>query len=84
LTGDAAIDVLTAITCAPISRTIRGISSEVVIGIDEGLNEECVISCDNIVTIPKSAVASGRVGTLSPRKRAQLDAALRYSLDIRY
>ena len=28
LTRDAAIDVLTAVTCAPITRTIRGIRSE--------------------------------------------------------
>ena len=50
LTRDAAISVLTAVTCAPITRTIRGIRSEVEIGPDQGLPERRVISCDNVIT----------------------------------
>ena len=45
LTRDAAIQVLTAITCAPITRTIRGIRSEVEVGPEQGLHEPGVISC---------------------------------------
>ncbi|MHB1533758.1 MAG: type II toxin-antitoxin system PemK/MazF family toxin [Acidimicrobiales bacterium] len=52
LTRDAAVAVLTAITCAPITRTIRGIRSEVEVGPAQGLPEQSVISCDNLITIP--------------------------------
>ncbi len=84
LTRDAAIEVLTAVTCAPITRTIRGIRSEVEVGPEEGLPETCVIACDNLVTIPKSAFDDRAVGELGLAQRASLDQALRYALDIQY
>jgi mRNA interferase MazF len=84
LTRDAAIQVLSAVTCAPITRTIRGIRSEVEVGPEEGLPEVSVITCDNIVTLPIGMLASSRVGYLSLEKRAELDHALRYALDIQY
>jgi len=83
LTRDAAIEVLTAITCAPITRTVRGIRSEVEIGPAEGLPEPSVISCDSVVTVPKSLVDEP-VGRLDLDARVRLDQALRYALDIRY
>lgn len=84
VTRDAAIDVLTAVTCAPITRTIRGIRSEVEVGPGEGLPERSVVTCDNLVTIPKSTFDRDRVGRLDVERRADLDRALRYSLDIQY
>ena len=84
LTRDAAIDVLTSVTCAPITRTIRGIPSEVELGTEHGLPEACVVSCDNVITIPQEDLDDNPVGHLDEITRAQLDAALRYSLDIAY
>ena len=78
LTRNSVIAVLDRITCAPITRTMRGIPSEVEVGPGHGLPEEAVISCDNIVTIGKHRLDS------RPVTRARLDQALRYSLDIRY
>ena len=76
--------MLTAITCAPITRTTRGIRSEVAIGPDEGLPEPCVINCDNIVTVPIEALERSPVGQLDEVRRSELDRALRYALDILY
>ncbi len=84
LTRDAAIAVLTGVTCAPITRTIRGIRSEVDIGTEEGLPEACVVSCDNLVTLPIDVLDPEPVGRLGAAKRAALDQALRYALDIVY
>jgi mRNA interferase MazF len=84
LTRDAAIAVLTSVTCAPITRTIRGIRSEVELGPEHGLPEPCVISCDSVVTIPLDVLDDEPVGHLDPVTRAHLDQALRYSLDIVY
>jgi mRNA interferase MazF len=84
LTRDAAIEVLASVTCAPITRTIRSIRSEVGVGTDEGLPEDGVISCDNVVTVPKSLLIANPVGHLGVEKRVALDRALRYSLDIQY
>ncbi len=53
-------------------------------GPEEGLPGPGVISCDTIVTIPKTMVEQAVVGHLGPVQRAALDRAVRYSLDIRY
>ena len=84
LTRDAALAVLTAITCAPITRTIRGIRSEVEVGNAEGLPAPSVISCDNLITIPLASLDDGPVGHLDVHARADLDRALRYAHDIAY
>lgn len=84
LTRDAAIPVLTALTCAPISRTIRGIRSEVPLGAPEGMPAECVASCDNLIAVPKGLLNGTPAGRLDEAKRMELDRALRYALDIRY
>jgi mRNA interferase MazF len=84
LTRDAAIAVLTAITCAPITRTIRGIRSEVEVGPPEGLPDQSVISCDNLITIPVTLFDLEPVGHLDLTSRIRLDEALRYALDIQY
>jgi mRNA interferase MazF len=84
LTRDAAIEVLTSVTCAPITRTIRGIPSEVELSSEHGLPEACVISCDNVITIPLEDFDDNPVGQLDEMARAQLDSALRYALDIIY
>ena len=84
LTRDAAIAVLAAITCAPITRTIRGIRSEVEIGPAQGLPGQSVISCDNLIAIPATLFDEERVGQLDHETRIRLDQALRYALDIQY
>ncbi len=84
LTRDAAIEVLTAITCAPITRTVRTIGSEVDVGPAEGLPEASVISCDNLITIPLALLDVEPVGHLDFSARIRLDRALRYALDIQY
>jgi mRNA interferase MazF len=84
LTRDAAIEVLTSITVAPITRTIRGIRSEVRIGEDQGLPEDCVITCDSIITIDQQSLDPSPTGELDEALTVALDHALRFALDIRY
>ena len=84
LTRDAAIQVLRSVTCAPITRTIRGIRSEVQVGPSQGLPQASAINCDNILTVPQDVLDLQPVGQLDEVGRASLDRALRYALDIRY
>ncbi len=84
LTRDAATSVLDRVTCAPITRTIRGIPSEVEVGPAQGLPERAVINCDNLVTVGKKRLDPQPIGHLDPGTRAELDRALRYALDIIY
>ena len=84
LTRDAAIAVLATVTCVPITRTVRGIRSEVEVGPEQGLPEASVVNCDGLITVRQSALDPEPVGRLDQVKWAELDRALRYALDIRY
>lgn len=84
LTRDAAIPVLNSIVGAPVTATIREIDSEVALGPEEGLQQLCVASCDNLVTIPKADLDVEPVGRLAPLGLVKLDRALRYALEIRF
>lgn len=84
LTRSAAIPVLHTVTCAPITRTIRGIRSEVEVGRAEGLPHAGAITCDNLITVPQAALDPEPVGALDLGKRAEVDRALRFALDIAY
>ncbi|HEX6286864.1 MAG TPA: type II toxin-antitoxin system PemK/MazF family toxin [Acidimicrobiia bacterium] len=84
LTRNSVISVLDRVTCAPITRTVRGIPSEVEVGPAQGLPDDAVINCDNIITIGKQLLDPRPVGSLDEITRAKLDQALRFSLDILY
>jgi mRNA interferase MazF len=84
ITRDVAIPVLGALVTAPVTTTVRGIRSEVLLGPAEGVREECVASCDSLWTVPKGAFDSQPVGSLGTGKLMELDRALRFALEIRY
>ena len=84
LTRDTAIPLLRSLTCAPITRTVRGVPTEVEVGPEHGLPAISVITCDNLVTIPRDRFDSDPVGRLDAVTRARLDEALRFALDIRF
>lgn len=81
ISRSASYEVRSAVTVAALTRTIRDIPSEVALGKSDGLPEKCVINADVLLTIPNSLLAF-RVCTLTPLKITELDAAIRYALDL--
>jgi mRNA interferase MazF len=71
----------TLVTVAPITSTIRGLSTEVAVGAANGLGHESVVSCDNIVTVPASALGP-QIGYLLPAQEAALAEAIRTAFDL--
>jgi mRNA interferase MazF len=69
LTRNEAIPVLRAILVAPISRTVRGIPTEVALGPADGLDVACAASIDNALVFPKSMLVR-RVGAVAPGRFA--------------
>lgn len=69
-----AASVLNRIICAPITRTIRGIPTEIPLGAGEGLRDPCVASFDNLQPV-RRALLTARVGAL-PDSRKRICAAL--------
>ena len=83
LTREAARAAMTKVTVAPITTTIKGLSSEVLVGADNGLDHDCVVALDNVITVPVNLL--GRtVGFLSAEQEAQLARAvvLAYNLEL--
>jgi mRNA interferase MazF len=80
LTRDDAIGVLQTILVAPVTRTIRGIPTEVPVGAEEGLPADGVASMDNVLAFPKSLLVR-RMGSLAPDRRSEPCAALRAATD---
>lgn len=69
------------VICAPVYSSRHGLSTQVLIGIDEGMKHESSIHCDELVSLPKS-VLTDYVGTLSDEKIEELNKALKIALDI--
>lgn len=69
------------LVCAPIFTEGQGLSTQVRVGIDEGLKHDSWIHCDGLTSIPKSELRSF-VGSLPRGKLAELDIALRMALDL--
>lgn len=81
LTREQVRPLLTSVTVAPITSTIRGLSTEVPVGKDNGLERDSVISCDNITTIPRKTI--GRlVGYLYPEQEPALAHAISLAYDL--
>ena len=70
-----------SVTCAPVYSAYDGLSTQVAVGVDEGLKHESAIHCDELVSIRKSALTDF-VGRLSPAKAAQVDSALAIALGL--
>ena len=81
LTRELVIPERTQITVAPVTSTARGLSVEIPVGQDNGLGKDSVVNCDNIVTIPKTAIGE-RIGYLLPAQEAALTAAIRAAFDL--
>ncbi len=81
LTRDSAIPVLNSVTIAPITSTIRGIPTEVLLTADDGLPSTCAANFDNLQTVPKKKIGP-RLTQLSSQKMRDAAKALSFALAI--
>ncbi len=79
LTRGSAIGFLNSVTVAPITSTIRGIPTEVILTEEDGLPATCAANFDNIQTVPKRNIGE-RIGQLTPRRMKQAESALVFAL----
>ena len=70
------------VVCAPIYSTHDGLSTQVLVGVNEGIKHDSSIHCDELVSLPKSGLTNF-IGLLSPQKIEELNRALSIALDIR-
>lgn len=75
LTRDPVADRIAAVVVAACTRTVRGLTSELALGPDDGMSEDCVASFDNLHTLRKNQFRR-RISTLPPDRDDELCAAL--------
>ena len=78
LTRDTAIRYLSTVTVAPITSTIRGVPSEVVLNENDGMTTMCVVNLHNVITISQRRLGK-RVSHLISGRMSEICAALRFS-----
>ena len=79
LTPDSAIAYLSTVTVAPITSTIRGVPSEVVLHEADGMKAPCAVKLHHAVSVAQNRLGR-RVVQLSSLRMAEICAALRFSL----
>jgi mRNA interferase MazF len=72
---------LRRVTVAPITPTVRGLSTEVVVGVRNGLDHVSVVNLDNILTIP-AADLGRQVGFLHSDQEQALSDAITAAFDL--
>jgi len=80
LTRQAAIPVLGALLVVPATRTVRDIPTEVPLGREDGMPDDCALAFDNLGVVPK-ALLTERITRLAPDKLAEVCAALDIATD---
>ena len=79
LTRDSALAYLATATVAPITSTIRGVPSEVLLNEEDGMKSPCAVNLHNPVTVTQERLGK-RVAQLSAPRMREICAALRFSL----
>jgi mRNA interferase MazF len=79
LTRGSALEYLSTVTVAPVTSTIRGVPSEVVLNEEDGMKSPCAVNLHNAVTVSQQRVGK-RVAQLSAARMNEVCAALRFSL----
>ncbi len=81
LTRELVRPYLRNVTIAPITSTIRGLSTEVPVGSANGLDHDSVVSCDNITTITTDRLLQ-QIGYLLPAQENALTEAIVAAFDL--
>ena len=75
LSPPEAIDLLDTVMVAPITSTVRGVPSEVAVGVDEGLRWASAVNLDHVETVDQHGLKHF-VGSLDAAKMGQVHRAL--------
>jgi len=81
LTREVVRPHLATVTVAPITTTVRGLSTEVAVDVANGLSGPSVVSCDNITTVPADTLGA-QIGVLLDAQETTLAGAIRAAFDL--
>ena len=79
LTRDSILAYLGEVTVAPVTRTVRDVPSEVVLGPDDGMPQVCAVNLDHVQTVSKNRLG-GIIATLPASRLGEVRDALLFAL----
>jgi mRNA interferase MazF len=79
LTRDSAVPYLSNVTVAPITSTIRGVPSEVILNEEDDMKAPCAVNLHNVITVSQNRLGK-RVAQLSSIRMQEICVALRFSV----
>ncbi len=79
LTRGSSLAYLARVTVAPITSTIRGVPSEVLLGPEDGMKQPCAVNLFNLVTVARDGLGA-RLAQLSERRLREVCAAIAFAL----
>ena len=82
LTRNAVLENIGGIVVALITRTVRDLPTEVLLGRRQGLPVSCVANLDNILTVPRQRLKR-LMGACDASKIEELNQAIKTALDVR-
>jgi len=82
LTRDSVLHSIGSIVVTLVTRTVRGIPTEVDLGRQQGLPARCVANLDNLLTVPRHRLTR-RMGMCDTSKVEDLNRAIKVALDVR-
>lgn len=79
LTRNSALRHLATVTVAPITSTVRGVPSEVILDIADGMKGRCAVNLHNAVTVAQARLGR-RVANLNAIRMDEVCGALGFAL----
>lgn len=81
LTRDSILEYLGEVTVAPVTSTIRGIPSEVLLSEEDGMRRDCAVNLDHVQTVSKKKIGS-LVTTLHEERLGEIRNAIAFALGL--
>lgn len=79
LTRQSTLPLLRRVTVAPITSTVRGVDSEVVLTTDDGMKDTCSVNLHNVITVAQALVGRS-VARLSAQRMREICRALAFAM----
>lgn len=81
LTREVVLPFRSRLTVAPITSTVRGLTVEVPVGPSNGIDHNSVVNCDDVTTVPASAIGT-LLGYLRDDQEEALAEAIATAFDL--
>lgn len=81
LTRDSVLSTIGSVVVALVTRTVRQLPTEVILGKAQGLPMRCVANLDNVLTVPRDRLKR-QMGACDSEKMVELNSAIKAAFGV--